>query len=168
VLRFLFLLVRVAIVAVVLLPLRLVSAAPLDSAHPAVRAVMAVQKEVTAEWMRQPEVLGTAVAIGRNGAPVLLVYVDRDATRATDVIRQLPQQIRGVAVEVRLTDKFRALRHRHRPKGKGNNIHELAQAPPIQLGTSGGWTKDFTGRFCCGGTLGALIQIGGQQYVLSN
>jgi hypothetical protein len=143
----------------------------LNSAHPSVRAVAAVQREVTGEWMRQSEVLGTAVGLDGSGKTTLAVYVDRDAPRAAQVVRGLPEQVRGVAVEVRLTDKFRALRKRHK-KGRGGGpvgiSHKTAQTLPIQLGTSGGSGEDKVGRFCCGGTLGALVQIGGVQYVLSN
>ncbi len=40
---------------------------------------------------------------------------------------------------------------------------------PIPLGTSGGNIKDSTRFFCCGGTLGSLVQDGNAvQYILSN
>jgi hypothetical protein len=66
---------------------------------------------------------------------------------------------------VELTDKFRA---RARPGGGGGVSHTAKQALPIQLGTSGGWTKDLANGYCCGGTLGSLVQIGSAQYILSN
>jgi len=37
------------------------------------------KKEVTADWMRQPEVLGTAVGLDSSGNTSLLVYIDQDA-----------------------------------------------------------------------------------------
>src|SRR5438046_7676993 len=43
----------------------------LNNNHPAVQAVIAVQKTVTDTWMQQPEVLGTAVSVNESGAPVL-------------------------------------------------------------------------------------------------
>ena len=46
--------------------------------------------------------------------------------------------------------------------------HTAKQNPPIQLGTSGGWTYDLANGFCCGGTLGSLVKIGSTQYFLSN
>jgi hypothetical protein len=46
--------------------------------------------------------------------------------------------------------------------------HTAKQTPPIQLGTSGGWRYDLANGYCCGGTLGSLIQKGGTQYILSN
>ncbi|MFN2507528.1 MAG: hypothetical protein ABR589_02010 [Chthoniobacterales bacterium] len=135
----------------------------LDNTHAAVRAVMAAQQEVTAEWMRQPEVLGTAVGLDAAGTPALVVYIDRDAEKAGDVARSLPAQARGISVRVELTDKFRAM-----AKPGSGVSHKAKQTPPIQLGTSGGWAKDLANGYCCGGTLGALVWIGGQQHILSN
>jgi hypothetical protein len=137
----------------------------LNNNHPAVQPVIAVQKTVTDTWMQQPEVLGTAVSVNESGAPVLAVYIDRDATKAGDVIRDLPKNVRGIDVQVHLTDKFRSMKGN--PHGGGTS-HTALQTPPIQLGTSGGWSKDLANGFCCGGTLGSLVQIGGTQYILSN
>jgi hypothetical protein len=135
----------------------------LDDTHANVRAVMAVQQEVTADWMRQPEVLGTAVGLDGAGKPSLVVYVDQDASSAGEVIRNLPRALRGVGVQVELTEKFRAM-----AKPGGGVSHTAKQTPPIQLGTSGGWRFDLANGFCCGGTLGSLVLIGGQQHILSN
>ena len=137
---------------------------PLDNNHPAIRAALAAQDEVTDEWMKQPEVLGTSVGVTSGGTPALTVYIDRDATNAGQVIRNLPQSVRGIGVDIHLTDKFRAM------KGNPHNqtSHTALQTPPIQLGTSGGWSKDLANGYCCGGTLGSLVSIGGVQYILSN
>ena len=70
---------------------------------------MSVQREVTSDLMRQPEILGTAVGADTAGTPVLTVYVDRDSANAGEVIRDLPRQFGGVGVQVHLTDKFRAM-----------------------------------------------------------
>ena len=136
----------------------------LDDTHANVRAVMAVQHEVTANWMRQAEVLGTAVGLDETGKPALVVYVDQDASNAGEVIRNLPRGHRGVNVRVELTEKFRAMA---RPGGGGVS-HTAKQTPPIQLGTSGGWRYDLANGFCCGGTLGSLVSINGVQHILSN
>ena len=142
----------------------------LDDTHAAIRAVMAVQGQVTPDLMRQPEILGTAVGVDAAGTPVLTVYVDRDSANAGEVIRGLPRQVSGVGVQVHLTDKFRAMAgpppgHGH---GGGGVSHTAKQTPPIQLGTSGGWSKDLANGYCCGGTLGSLVAIGSTQYILSN
>lgn len=136
----------------------------LDDTHANVRAVMAVQHEVTANWMRQAEVLGTAVGLDESGKPSLVVYVDQDASNAGEVIRNLPRGHRGVNVRVELTEKFRAMA---RPGGGGVS-HTAKQTPPIQLGTSGGWRYDLANGYCCGGTLGSLVLINGVQHILSN
>jgi hypothetical protein len=115
--------------------------------------------------MRQPEVLGTAIGLDAASAPALVVYVDRDASNAGEAIRNFPAQLRGVGVKVELTDKFRAMA---KPGGSGGTSHTAKQTPPIQLGTSGGWGKDLANGYCCGGTLGSLVSIGGQQHILSN
>ena len=84
-------------VASLILPLSVFAGPPagvLDSSHASVRAVMAVQSQVTADWMRQPEVLGTAVGVDANGTPALTVYIDRDAANAGEVIRNLPRELR--------------------------------------------------------------------------
>jgi hypothetical protein len=137
----------------------------LDDTHANVRAVMAVQHEVTADWMRQPEVLGTAVGLDESGNVSLVVYVDQEASNAGEVIRSLPRGHRGVNVRIELTDKFRSMA---KPGGGGGTSHTAKQTPPIQLGTSGGWRYDLANGFCCGGTLGSLVLIGGVQHILSN
>jgi hypothetical protein len=136
----------------------------LDTTHVEVQVVMTVQAGVTADLMRNPAVLGTAVSVDIAGQPALAVYVDRDAQAAADVVRSLPREIRGVGVQVQLTDKFRAM------VGElaSGVSHTAKQTPPIQLGTSGGWRKDLANGYCCGGTLGSLVSIGGVLHILSN
>ena len=46
--------------------------------------------------------------------------------------------------------------------------HQQEQGRPIMLGTSGGNINDISSAYCCGGTLGALVEGGGSQYILSN
>ncbi len=46
--------------------------------------------------------------------------------------------------------------------------HQQEQTRPIRLGTSGGNINDSSTNFCCGGTLGALVQNSNGQYILSN
>src|SRR6266487_2392810 len=155
-----------AVIVSVFLPISAFSAPPagvLDETHASVRAVMAVQREVTPDLLEQAEILGTAIGVDASGIPALTVYVDRDAANAGEVIRNLPREFRGIGVQVHLTDKFRAM--------KGNphrTSHTAKQTPPIQLGTSGGWSKDLANGYCCGGTLGSLVKIGSTQYVLCN
>jgi FG-GAP-like repeat len=127
----------------------------LDETHASVRAVMAVQEEVTPSLIAQPEILGTAVGLDDSGNPTLTVYVDQGAANVGEVMRSLPREIRGTRVQVELMDEIRAMGYTAR------------QTPPIRLGTSGGWAYDFANGYCCGGTLGALVRIGTTQYILS-
>jgi hypothetical protein len=161
-------LIFLSAIAFVFLSLEASAAPPagvLDQTHPAVQAVMSVQGEVTSDLMRQREILGTAVGVDTAGTPVLTIYVDRDSANAGEVIRNLPREFRGVGVQVHLTDKFRAMPGHG---GGGGTSHTARQTPPIQLGTSGGWGNDLANGFCCGGTLGSLVLINGQQHILSN
>jgi hypothetical protein len=52
------------------------------------------------------------------------------------------------------------------------NANQQAQAIPIKLGTSGGNANDSSTQenlvYCCGGTLGSLLQRNGSYYILSN
>jgi len=51
---------------------------------------------------------------------------------------------------------------------KGATSHKARQARPIALGVSGGNSTDTANGYCCSGTLGALVQKNGQQFILSN
>jgi hypothetical protein len=144
----------------------------LDKNHASVRAVIAVQNKVTHEMMKEPEILGTAAGLDANGAASLVIFVDKNAKSARTVLEALPADVGGVPVTVQLTEKFRAFagkRHGHGGGGSTGGIsHTARQAAPIQLGTSGGWRFDLANGFCCGGTLGSLIQVNGIQYIMSN
>jgi hypothetical protein len=100
--------------------------------------------------------LGTAVGVDAVGNPVLSVYVDRDSADAGAAVGRLPREIRGISVRAELVDQVRAMGY----TGE--------QTPPISLGTTGGWTYDLANGYCCSGTLGALVSIGGVQHILSN
>ena len=129
----------------------------LNEHHSRVKAVLDVQTDVTPGLMGQAGVLGTAVAVEDTGETTLIVYVDQDSPGRGRFMRGLPPQFRGVGVRVELTEKFRAY--------AGNTAK---QTPPIQLGTSGGWSRDIANGYCCGGTLGSLVKVNGAQYLLSN
>jgi hypothetical protein len=137
----------------------------LDETHASVRAVMAVQGDVTPGLISLEGILGTAVGLDDNDQPALVVYVDKDHPSMAALVQSLPPQMRGVGVNVELTDKFRAFKGK---PGGGGVSHTAKQTPPIQLGTSGGWSYDLANGYCCGGTLGSLVQVNGTQYFLSN
>ena len=141
-------------------------AALLTIANPRVQEVIAVQNEVTPALMANPEILGTAVGLGGDDL-ALVVFADQDSPGVADIVQAIPPRLRGVAVSIVMTDKFRALAPAKEPKPSPVS-HTAKQTPPIQLGTSGGWGDDLANGYCCGGTLGALVQIGDFQYILSN
>ena len=120
--------------------------------------------------MKWPGILGTAVGADDADEPGLVVFVDRDSKGRDDIVRGLPAQLRGVG------GKSGADRQICRLCTQAARTRPLPQAPhtkrsrplPIQLGTSGGWRTDLANGYCCGGTLGALVQVNGIQYILSN
>ena len=139
-------------------------AAPgLSMANPRVQEVIVVQRTVTPELMALDGILGTAVGEDDAGNVGLVIFVNSEGANPGEVIRSLPASIRGVGVSGRLTEPFRAL------AGKpGGSSYTAKQTPPIKLGTSGGWGHDLANGYCCGGTLGSLININGEQHILSN
>jgi hypothetical protein len=75
----------------------------------------------------------------------------------------IPATIENIPVVIEETGEFKFL-----GATEAAAAHTGKQTPPIQLGTSGGWSYDLANGYCCGGTLGSLVQIGTKQYVLSN
>jgi hypothetical protein len=134
--------------------------------NPQVRAVMSIQDAHTPDLMSAPGVVGTATGLTEDGQVAVLVYL-RDEAAANVKGRGvaaagIPATIEGVPVVRVVTGELRAF------KSTTTVSHTAKQTPPVQLGTSGGWRYDLANGYCCGGTLGALIQKGGTQYVLSN
>lgn len=54
--------------------------------------------------------------------------------------------------------------------GDGTSVPDprAKQDAPIKLGASGGWADDLANGYCCGGTLGCLVEDSNGQYILSN
>ena len=137
----------------------------LDRANPHVREVMGVQEDETPDLMAMPDVLGTAVGQDDNGELTILVYVNLEGKNPAESARKIPKNLKGKNVTVEITEPFRALA---KAKDVAKVSHTAKQSPPIQLGTSGGWGFDLANGYCCGGTLGSLVNIGTTQYILSN
>jgi len=148
----------------------------LTAANPRVKEIIAVQELVTDELMATDGILGTAVGLNPLGEPVLRVFVNSERPNIADIVRRIPAFIEGVPVSVQATDPFRSMvqlipgLNISLPLGLGGSRvdHKAKQSLPIQLGTSGGWGYDQANGYCCGGTLGSLIELGGNKYVLSN
>lgn len=127
------------------------SAAELQSA-------MSSQMSHTPDLMRMEGVVGTAITADALGRPAIMVLTERAMGPG-----RLPATIDGYTVIENVTGKIRAF------KGGGGGVsHTAVQSTPIQLGTSGGNVGDLANGYCCSGTLGALVQKGGSQYILSN
>jgi hypothetical protein len=126
--------------------------------NPRILAVTAIQDKHTSRLMEDPDVIGTATTIGDDGEPAVMLLVTSERAR-----NSAPLMLDGVKTKIVMTDRIVAM------KGGGSGVsHKAIQALPIQLGTSGGWRTDLANGYCCGGTLGSLIQVGGQQRILSN
>jgi hypothetical protein len=114
--------------------------------------------------MGTPKVVGTATGLNDLGEVVIKVYTEDSIANA------LPLDLDGVEVVQVVTGKLVARKGGPPMDGGGNGDDpKAAQTAPISLGTSGGWRYDLANGYCCGGTLGSLIQDGnGTQYILSN
>ncbi|WP_374089362.1 hypothetical protein [Methylomicrobium lacus] len=144
----------------------------LTTANPRVKEIIAVQDLVTDGLMATDGVLGTAVGLSPLGELALLVFVNSGRPNIADIVRAIPEYIKGVPVSVQATEPFRSMVRLipglNLPLGGSRVDHKAKQSLPIQLGTSGGWGDDQANGYCCGGTLGSLIQTGGNKYILSN
>jgi hypothetical protein len=128
--------------------------AELNMAHAAVRAVAAVQDRHTQDLMGIAGVVGTATGVDANGDLGIMVMTEHALGAG-----RLPSAIEGVPVFEEVTGKIVAM---------AVADHRVKQTPPVAMGTSGGWRYDLANGYCCGGTLGSLVNKGGAQYVLSN
>lgn len=134
----------------------------LGKANPRVAHVMSIQDRHTPTLMGHPDVVGTATGVDEGGELVIKVYTERG-------VSDLPAELDGVPVVQQVTGRLVAKKGPPPMDGGGDGDDPRAkQTPPVKMGTSGGWRYDLANGYCCGGTLGSLIQIGGTKYVLSN
>jgi len=120
-----------------------------------------VHNRVIPEILADPKVAGTAISADDHGKPVIMIY-----TKEFVPPGHLKDQYEGFRVVQQVTGPMKPMKGR--PGGGGGSSGTAKQTPPVKMGTSGGWRYDLANGFCCGGTLGSLVQIGGQKYVLSN
>lgn len=142
--------------------------------NPLIQAVIPVQEKYTADLMKIPDVIGTAVGLTEDGKPCILALTKSDVKAnalSKGMADPLPDQLENVPVRMMVTGEFRAFKGKPGGGGGGGGggiSHTAKQSIPIQLGTSGGWRYDLANGYCCGGTLGSLVQIGGNKYIMSN
>jgi hypothetical protein len=116
------------------------------------------------EILAMKDVAGTAVSADEKGMPVITIY-----TKQQTAPGQLKKQYEGVAVVEQVTGAIRPFKGPPGGGGGGGGSSGTAiQTPPVKMGTSGGWRYDLANGYCCGGTLGSLVQKGGTKYVLTN
>jgi hypothetical protein len=111
--------------------------------------------------LAREDVAGTAIGADDKGMPVVKIYTVRAVPRG-----QFPETLDGMPVVIEETGPIRA--YKGPPGGGGGSDGQAPQTAPVKMGTSGGWRFDLANGFCCGGTLGSLVQKGGTKYVLSN
>ncbi|HKB84758.1 MAG TPA: hypothetical protein VKD08_01215 [Ignavibacteriaceae bacterium] len=136
--------------------------------NPEIRAVIPIQERHTADLMKIPEVIGTAVGLTDDGKPCILVLTKTDIVAnalAQGTASPLPDMLENVPVKIMVTGEIKTFKGR---PGGGGVSHTAKQTAPISLGTSGGWHYDLANGYCCGGTLGSLVKIGSVQYIMSN
>jgi hypothetical protein len=97
--------------------------------------------------------LGTITSAGVYTAPT---QVPSPATVSVTAVSQA-DTTRSASASVQIT---------------ASNANQQAQTIPVKLGSSGGNTNDSSTQgklvYCCGGTLGALVERNGSYYILSN
>jgi len=103
-------------------------------------------------------VAGTAVGSDDKGKPVIKIYTTEQLP-----LGRLKQEYDGYKVVQEVSGKIRPFK-----SSGGGSSGQAPQAAPVKMGTSGGWRYDLANGYCCGGTLGSLVQKGGTKYVLSN
>jgi hypothetical protein len=132
--------------------------AAVQAHQPEFSQAMAIHDRAIPGLLANKGIAGTAIGADDKGQPVIMIYTTGPIARGT-----LPQAIDGVPVVVEETGPIRAYK-----SSGGNGGGQAIQTPPVKMGTSGGWRFDLANGFCCGGTLGSLVQKGGTKYVLSN
>ena len=136
-----------------------------SAANPNIRAVMAIQNRHTPALMADPDVIATATTVDESGQPAILLLVTSERARGG-----APKWLDDIRVITEITDPIVAMKGKPGGGGGGGGgvDHKALQNTPIQMGTSGGWRYDLANGYCCGGTLGSLIQVGGNKRILSN
>ena len=123
----------------------------------ALSLAMAAQDVYTPDLLGIDGVVGTAVGLGADGTPVVLVYTARPG------VLGLPAMLDGTPVRTEVTGEFWALGDGPRAKEADRPVDRRGRFPrPVPIGVSGGQT-DVTA-----GTIGARVSDGRRTFALSN
>lgn len=133
--------------------------AELNARVPEFAKAVEVHNRAIPQILADSKVAGTAIGADEHGKPVIVIY-----TKESVPPGHLKQDYEGFRVVQHVTGPIKPMKGR--PGGGGSGTAK--QTPPVKMGTSGGWRYDLANGYCCGGTLGSLVQIGGTKFVLSN
>jgi len=129
---------------------------PYDVTRASLDAALALQADVTADWLARPDVVGTAIGFSA-GEAVLKVYL------AAPGVAVFPRFASGVQIIPEVTGPFLALGELPEPRADGENVDPTASFPrPVPIGVSTGH-PDVTA-----GTIGARVTDGSRIFALSN
>jgi len=124
-------------------------AAPFDDPH--VKAAIGIQNRYTPDFLKIPDVVGTATGLTDDGQPAVLVF-----TRRMFAPGELPDHLEDTPVVAKFTGEFVAMRRSVDPAG--------TFVRPVPIGVSTGNEGE-----CSAGTIGARVKNGnGVLYALSN
>ncbi len=123
----------------------------------ALSAAIATQDLHTPDWFGIDGVVGTAVGIGADGGPVVLIFTARPG------VLGLPAMLEGTPVRTEVTGEFWALGDGPRAREADSPVNRKGRFPrPVPIGVSGG-QPDVTA-----GTIGARVSDGERTLALSN
>jgi hypothetical protein len=133
-------------------------------------SLIQIQERHSKPLMADPNVIGTAIGLNDNGQLAIMLYLAEEISKAGT---SLPFEIEGAPIQHVVTGRIiaRGGMGGGGPPGGGGSCSDdpkAMQAGAVKMGTSGGWRYDLANGYCCGGTLGSLIQSGNTKYVLSN
>jgi hypothetical protein len=129
----------------------------LDPSSTALSLAMTTQDLYTPDLFGINGVVGTAVGLGADGTPVVLVYTARPG------VLGLPAMLDGTPVRTEVTGEFWALGDGPNAKEADKAVDRRGRFPrPVPIGVSGG-QPDVTA-----GTIGARVSDGGRTFALSN
>ena len=115
--------------------------------HSPFSAAMATQDTYTPDLLGIDGVVGTAVGLGADSTPVVLVYTARPG------VPGLPAMLDGTPIRTEVTGEFWALGDGPRAKEADSPVNRRGRFPrPVPIGVSGG-QPDVTA-----GTIGARVQ----------
>lgn len=125
---------------------------PYDYTHASFEQAMALQADVTDDWLSMDGVVGTAIGVDGRGEAVLKVYLTSPG------IVSFPTFVQGVEVVPEVTGRFTAL-----PLDAEDTVDPTNSFPrPVPIGVSSGHGQ------VTAGTLGARVHGGDATFALSN